>query len=185
MTNKKLSAIELLEAANADSFIYEQFEIPAGNEKLDAILHAPDMFELQREQKKAYALAYAKLKSEGFGDIACNEEAWQETLKNITDKDALERAKENKPLNLADQLANEQAVTDCILGLMPKLLKDIKGNLLFPDNDSQKRFRNLLTRNLPLFQLISNKYVKAMNSMIGIGERIKNSTSETNSENGD
>ena len=185
--NNSKSAIDLLEAANQESFIYEQFKIPIGNtgEFIDAILHAPDMFQLQRAQKEAYSLEYARLKRKGFAEEEYNDADWNTYLKSINDTESKKRALENPPENLADQLANQNALHICILDMMPRVLKDVKtGDLLFPDEKSRERFKNLLTRDMKLFKLVSDKYVQAINGMIGLGDQLKNSESGTNSETG-
>ena len=91
------------EEANKDKILSVAFEIPLGDNKvLNAILHAPDIFAIQRAQKISYQTELARLKEDEVDKLEINEDDWNTALDRQPTPEARKRMESTKPKNLAE-----------------------------------------------------------------------------------
>jgi len=190
----QLRAIDILKKAYADKCLEVEFEIPYyGKVKMAA----PDMFAISEEQEEIKETKYDELVAKGFEDRKVNEAEWQkelnQVLKNIKpesfDKEedyfkAVQTAKENRPANRADQLAEKRSKMQTILYLIPKFLRDaITNKLLFQTVEEQREFAELIKKDMSLFRMLTEKYVELVTKMGMMSEEAKNSSKPEKSKN--
>ena len=179
------SAIDILEKANAGVLINKIIELPLQNNKfLTAILHSPDIFSIQQEQRKAYLVEMHKIRSEDSEllDAEIDEDEFKKTLKDTKSEETKKRLIDNKPKNLAEQIANNNSMMAAITRLVPKLLKDTKGNVMFETASKQARFKKLMLSNIKYFQIISAAYIEMMSNIVKVEDEAKNESKSKTAE---
>jgi hypothetical protein len=175
--NIKKTAIELLENAYGNKQLSVTIPIKVDDDvSLDAVLYAPDMVTIQKEQNKRYEIELAQLKSDpDIANMPPNLDKWEEQIKRQADPKVQKRLRENKPTTLAAQLASENSLLAALQGILPKFLRDRETDqLLFPTPDEQRRFVKIIYSNPPLLQLVMGKYVELMEKLNQITEDAKN-----------
>lgn len=194
----QLRPIELLKAAHEKKVARVEFQIPAGEGKfIDAVLTAPDIFDIQEIQDKIYRKTFAEYRKEGLEDEPIDEEAWNreldETRKSMRDKgksdkeieDTVASLEKEKPRNMAQQGALRISKIRTTQELIPLHLRDKKtSEFLFPDKEDRRVFKEILCSDLSLMQLLTNKYLE-LTLLIGKTEDdVKNSLKPEDSESG-
>jgi hypothetical protein len=170
-----LKPIELLKASYDKKTIQVQFQIPLDNGHLDAILTAPDIYSLLEVQEEVYQGRYAELAKKGFKDMEFNEDDWRAELKSYKGE-VRKRAEEEKPKNLAEQIAKKFSKIRTIQELIPMFLRDRAGNKLFPDPEDRNKFREILCSNADLMNLLAQKYLELTSKISEVAREAKNSS---------
>ena len=191
-----MKAIDLLKNANQNKIKSIEFVIPIDdNNGIDTVLQAPDLWSLKEEQEKVYHAKLVELCQEGYDQYPINEqdfnkevENYLENLKKSGSKDidkAVENYKKDRPKSLADQLAQRTSKYRTIFEILPKFLRYKENNkLLFPTAEEQKQFKDILSSNNKLFELLTGKYIE-LSKLINEEDTEKNSGKPGNGKSTD
>lgn len=184
MTQK---AIDILEAANKGKTAEVRLEIPStdGKTTVAAILTPPDVYSIQRTQDIIYKKQFCEYRKEGLDQELVDEDDWQAELDSYKDSEVRKRIAEDKPRNMAQQGAKRFSKIATIQELIPKYLKDLKGNLLFTTKEERDRFRDLLCSDIGLMNLLAEKYVELVTMTAEVADQVKNSSEPVNSTSGE
>lgn len=196
MANEEKSRpIDLLKAAMKNKIKYVRFDIDLeeGN-SLEAIMNAPDMFLIIEEQEKIYQKKYAECVKEGLHKEPINEADWkrdyEETIRvqreaavkanrKFDEKESRQRAERDKPVNLAQQVAQKISKLRTIQEIIPKVIKTADGHtLMFPTPEERSEFKELICSNMKLFTYLSEKYVELFSEISNEQEEVKNSSEQ-------
>ena len=170
----QLRPIELLKAAHEKKVAKVEFQIPIGDGKfIDAVLTAPDIFDIQEIQDKIYRKTFAEYRKEGLDTEPIDEAAWNremdDTRKSMREKSKSEKEIEDtvaamekeKPKNMAQQGALRISKIRTTQELIPLHLRDKKtGEFLFPSADDRRAFKEILCSDLSLMELLTQKYLE-------------------------
>lgn len=183
---KKLRPIDLIRNANKGKKKTVKIQIPIGDEKyINAILSAPDILTIGREQTRQGKLAYARIAKEEPDAVKTDiiESDWQAKLDMQDDPEIRERMKkENRPKNLAEQMAQDESTSIVIEKLLPKYLRGLDGKLLFPTQEEREMFREEMLSDLKFYQDISKKYIDLITDYMKTEQLAKNLSKEENSQ---
>ena len=184
----KMSPADLIRKANRSEKIEVTFDIPmvveGAEEKISALLTAPDMFEIAKQQERCKQKEYMLCVNDGLHLNGINEEDWQNEISKIEDSDTRKRLQENKPKNLADQISEKNSRLDTIRVLLPKVLKNPETRqLLFPTIDDQKEFGEYISSHPSVMSLLTTKYIEIMNKLNEVNKTVKNLPAEQDSTN--
>jgi hypothetical protein len=199
--DKKQRPIDLLRAANQNKRKYVRFDIPLGPDNaIEAIMNAPDVFLTLEEQEKIYQKKYAECVREGLKDDPINETDWEkdfeETIrvqreaakksdKEFNEQDARERALKDKPLNLAQQVAQKISRLRTVQEIIPKVIKTSDGKtLMFPTAEERAEFKEMICSDMKLFTYLSEKYIELLTDITKKENEVKNSSAEASLESG-
>lgn len=196
---KKQRPIDLLKAATKDKIKYVRFDIPLGeNDAIEAIMNAPDMFLILEEQEKIYQKKYAECVRDGLDKEKPNEADWkkefEETIRiqreaarkanrEFKELEAREKAERDKPINLAQQVAQKISKLRTIQEIIPKVIKKADGKtLMFPTPEEREEFKEIICSDMTLFTFLSEKYVELFSDINKEKEIIKNSSEQETPE---
>ena len=194
----QLRPIDLLKAAYDKKIAKVEFKIPLDSGKfLDAVLTAPDIFDIQEIQDKIFRRKFAEYRKEGLDTEPIDEAAWnrelEDTRKNLRDRgksekeieDAIIATEKEKPQNMAQQGALKIAKIRTVQELIPLHLRDKKtGDFLFPSADDRRAFKEILCSDLSLMELLTSKYTELVLLTSKAEDDTKNSSEPENSESG-
>jgi len=170
----KKRPIELLKAANEKKLIQVNFDIPCGEEPIKATLRAPDAYEIWEAQELKKRQALAKALKAGLRGLPVDEEEWQAELARYTEEETRVKMAKDRPVDQAEQYARKVAGLRTIMDLLPKYLRDDKGQLLFPTEEEQADFLEIMTNDPEIMTLLMNKYVELSNKVRKVGDEVKN-----------
>ncbi|MDD5543894.1 MAG: hypothetical protein PHX83_12040 [Acidobacteriia bacterium] len=172
-----LKPIDIIKSAYEKKTISVQFQIPLPGDTghVDAVLTAPDVYSILEVQEEVYQGRYAELRAKGFADMAVNEDDWRAEVKTFKGE-ARKRIEEEKPRNLAEQMAKKFSKVRTIQELIPMFLKDRGGNKLFPTSDDRVAFKDILCSNADLMNLLAQKYLELTGKINEVAREAKNST---------
>lgn len=175
----KMQPSDLVRKANRSEKIEVTFDIEIGTEKFSALLTAPDMFEIAKQQERCKQKEYALCVEDGLQLRPINAEDWQDEIDKIEDSEVRKRLQESKPKNLADQIAEKNARLDTIRVLLPKALKNPEDRKpLFPTLDDQREFGEYISSHPSVMSLLTSKYVEIMNKLNEVNKTAKNLPAE-------
>lgn len=191
----KKRPIELLKAANANKIKYVRFDLQLdGDNVIEAIMNAPDMFFTLEEQEKIYQKKYAECRAEGLAGLAINEADWKKEMedtiriqketaqkqgKTFNEHEVRERALKDKPVDLAQQVAQKISKIRTVLEILPKVIKMSDGKtLMFPEAEDREEFKQIITSNMKLFTYLSEKYVDLFTQLTDEEGEVKNSSKQ-------
>lgn len=199
---KKQRAIDLLMNANKNRKKYVRFDIPIdGNNSIEAIMNAPDIFLIMEKQEIVYKKAYAQCCEEGLDSYPIDEYEWQKELHEIieiqrklaiksgrefNEKEAYDRFIQDKPANAAQQVARKISKFRTIFEILPKVIKNADGkSLMFPTQEERLQFKELICSNMNLLSYLSEKYVELISSMTEEEIKAKNLSEAESLKNGE
>lgn len=178
---KKTRPIDLMLGATRYKIVRADVDIPLDNsETLKAYLSAPDIWAIRKEQEWLYDGALEEAVSKGFDKKPIIESEWQEQIKDIDPNTAegqktLEYMEKQKPRTRAEQKAQKIVRFETIQGVLPKFLYDRETNkLLFPTDEEQNMFIQIVKQNADLFTLLANAYTKLAAQVEQNKEKVKN-----------
>jgi len=184
-------AIDLLRGSNRYKIIREDVDIPLDDDKvIEAYFAAPDIWSIKEEQELVYAVKLKVAERRGLAKEKIDEADFQAELDQIDDstpegQKARKYVASQRPLNLAQQTAQKMTKFATIRNILPKFLYDRKtGERLFPDEDDQAAFTEIVAQNMELFTLLANAYTRLSTKVSADKELVKNSTTPTNSPSG-
>lgn len=182
----KMRPLDTLRKANQNRDIKEVIELPLGNdETLKVVLSAPDMFTIMKDQERCYQKEYAECIQSGMEVLPINETDWNKTLNQITDTDVRKAMQDDKPVNLAEQVAKKNARFDTIRVLLPKALRDENGDLICKDPKEQLEMQQMISSNAEWMRLLTEGYVRLVGQINEVNESAKNLQQRGDSTNGD
>ena len=132
----KSQAIDIIEKAYAKDTVEVSFDLGG---RLIAWLSLADAAEMFAEQERIKSTKTLEYREKGYGGKPIDERKWKTYLNNIPPEHKDRVAKE-KPVDLAEQFADEDVQRVIIKNLVAKCLRDEDGKLLFPDEATQSRF---------------------------------------------
>lgn len=193
--------IDLLIKANRKHQKYVRFDIPIdGENSLEAIMNAPDIFLIMEEQEIVYRKAYAQCCEEGLDKYPIDEDEWEKELqeslriqreaamkdgRKFNEKEAYERLLRDRPGNAAQQVARKISKFRTISEILPKVIKCSDGKTkMFPSQEERNLFRELICSDMKLFTYLSEKYIELINSMTEEEAKAKNLSEAESSKNG-
>jgi len=179
-----MKAIDFLAKANAGKEIEEKFVIPGMESYGEVKLTAASNIDIAKEQTRFTPLEYSKCKDKGMNKMTIDEEGWKEWLADMDEEERNINA-QNRPRNLADQVAKRCAVFDAILVVITKNLKNLDGELLFPDYSEQQKAQEIIAANSILTKFLVGKYNIVQGKLNEIVELAKNSPKRGRSKSSD
>uniref|UniRef100_A0A6M3JYX0 Uncharacterized protein n=1 Tax=viral metagenome TaxID=1070528 RepID=A0A6M3JYX0_9ZZZZ len=178
MTQKQ--PIDLLIAAHRKRVIVENIDIPVEEGVIiEAVLEAPDIYAIQELQDRIYRKMYEVYRQDGLDQAPIDEKEWERELL-LYDVETRELIVKTKPDNSAQQGAGKFAKIRTIQELIPQYLKDRKTNKpLCPDDDSRKKFKEILCSDTNLSNLLAQAYVRLAKKIGEAGKQAKNLSAPT------
>ena len=165
-----MNELEILKKAYSKETITT--EIDFGN-NIVGTLSLSDMNEITREQGRIQDQKYDEYCEKGLKDKPINEKRWQKYLDSVSKKNQ-EMIKKDKPVNLAEQYAEEDTRIIIITELVPKYLRKPTGEFLFPDTEKQIGFGQLLLNTPSLSRLVQDKIIAMMSRVKDMRDTVKN-----------
>lgn len=192
--------IDFLIRANENKTKAVRFDLPPNHPNaMEAIMTAPDMFLITEEQEKIYQKKYSECLEDGLGGKPINEADWkkdaEDTLRvqresahkagrKFDEKEARANIEKNKPVDLAQQVAQKISKLRTIQEIIPKVIRKADGNLMFPTREEQQKFKDLVCSDMKLFSYLSEKYIELFTEVTKEEAEVKNLSAEENSANG-
>jgi len=171
MTSVQLQNLEILDLAYDQAKFQTKIILPLGDHVIVAILEAIDIKDIWREQKILKAQIFQKYCEAGWDKEDYDKELWKQTLENLNDE---QKKKAEPPKSKAEQYSQSESFLETVISLIPKRLKDIDGNLLFPTEDSLQKISKFIWTNPSMLSLIQNAYLEVSNLVEKTAEEAKN-----------
>lgn len=172
----EMRAISFIRKANQGAEIREDFDIELDGQVLKLRLSAPDMFTIAKDQKRCYQKEYALCVDEGMDEMPINETDWKKGQDNITDPEVRQTLEDDKPINLAEQVASENARFDTIVSMIPKILREQSTNELVCNNaDERGVLANAIKSNPAIMTILTQNYIKIITKYNEVSKEAKNS----------
>lgn len=165
-----MNTMELLKKAYAGDTIQIDVDLGGVKARLDYI-SAIDMF---ADQKRFKAIRLAEWDEKGFGKKKINEREWLRDLE-AAKPEHRENIEKEKPANLAEQFADEDAKLMVLRKLVPKYLTDLNGVKLFPTEPEQAEFGQLIMNSQKLMNELVSAVTELFSKIKAVSEASKNS----------
>ncbi len=181
-----MKPIELIKSAYDKKTIRVQFQIPLPGDTghVDAVLTAPDIYSILEVQEEVYQVKYADYVTKGHDKLPINESDWGKELKSYKG-DTRKRMEDEKPVNLADQMAKKFSKIRTIQELIPMFLRDRADKKLFPEPEDRTAFKEILCSNADLMNLLAQKYLELTSRINEVAREAKNSSKMAVLESGE
>jgi len=181
----QLRPIELLTNAYEKKLIKVEFEIPLGDSKsIPAVLTAPDVYSILEVQEEEYQGMYARYCEKGYDKKPVNEADWKKELAGYTNPETRKRVEDDKPTNLADQIAKKFSKIRTVHELIPRFLKNKDGKPLFETSEERAAFKGILCSDSQLMNLLAQKYLELTGKMAEVTDEVKNLSEPVGLESG-
>jgi hypothetical protein len=171
----KIRKIDIIQSADRYRKVFVDFEIPISDtDSVRARLSSPDIYSIQEERILVFHEKLAKTIEKGLDKLPMNEAKWEADLENAT-KEVKATLEKEKPKNLAEHIAYDLTRQIVVLNIIPKFLTDPEtGEKLFPTEEEQKMFSELMGSNLELLRLCADQYVQLAQIVASITKTAKN-----------
>jgi hypothetical protein len=188
--------IDLLKKANENKTKAVRFDLPPNHpDAMEAIMTAPDMFLIMEEQEKIYQKKYVECLEDGLGDKPINAADWKKEFDDTlrVQREAAKKAgrefdeknaEKNKPVDLAQQVAQKISKLRTVQEIIPKVIRKADGTLMFPTREEQQEFKDLICSDMKLFSYLSEKYIELFTEITTEETEVKNLSAGGNSANG-
>ncbi|MDD2869686.1 hypothetical protein [Neomegalonema sp.] len=170
----KPRTLDLLRKANEGAEIIEDFEVKVGLQTFKFRLAAPDIFTILKDQERCYQREYAVCVKDGLQEMPINESDWRKDLDRITDEDVREAQEKNKPVDLAQQVAEKNARFDTIMTLLPKILRDQDNKSIAETPTDQAELSRMIALNPSLMAALTEKYTNILSKINEVNRESKN-----------
>ena len=186
-TEKTQRPIDLMRGALKSKTVEVIIDLPGYG---PAMLTYADGMDVYQEQERSRDLKVVEYTDRGYDDKPISERKWKRYLTRIDyDKLTPERKKrilDEKPANLAEQMADEDTQFVIVRELVPKYLRDATTRKqLFLDEASQREFGDFAITVPDLRDLVIKKFTELFDRVDKLRVTAKNSSKQDNSENGD
>ncbi|HNR69540.1 MAG TPA: hypothetical protein PKN24_15955 [bacterium] len=171
---KKVSTIELLRRANQGAVLETSFQIPIGDGNfIDAKLTAPDAMRIWEESDLERRAVWAKAEEKGLVGKPINRVEWDADLERMTPEER-ELAEQNPPVDQAEQFARRFGGINVLREIIPRHLRDTRGEYLFGEKQDREDFVRIMFYNQEILRVVSNAYVELTRKINQAREAIKN-----------
>jgi len=176
---------DLLENAVKNVKIYIDFDIELANQIIPCRLYKMDPIEMSTNQKALNRKIMESLVEKGYDSQPIDEIEFERQLKALKDPEAQERAKKNKPVNYAEQLARSLVGNELVKTVICEKLYFVDNgeeHLFAKDEDSRKNLIHILNNDPGLYSKIFEKYAELHDLGVDIEEAAKNFSSNEKTE---
>jgi len=164
-----MSNVDIITKAFKNDSIEVKFQIP-GTEivVIFGLGEAQEIFAEQDIIKRDLQIEY----EEKYGDKPLDENRWNKYIKEVKPEHK-KRLEKEKPLTRAEQFADEDSAKEIITKILPRYLRDAKGNLLFPTEAEQIQFGNFIKKTPSLIKLFSEKMIELTGQVAKLKDETK------------
>lgn len=170
----KQSAIDVLRKANQGAVLETSFQIPVGDgNSIDAKLTAPDAMKIWEESDLERRAVWSKAESKGLVGKPIDRAEWDKDLERMTPEER-EIAEKTPPVDQADQFARRFSGINVLRQIIPRHLRDLHGEYLFPTESDREDFVKIMFYNQNILKVVSGAYVELMHQINQAREAVKN-----------
>jgi len=169
-----MAIIDLIRNAKAKKMVTIDADIKLGDTTIKAALSTIDSFTLWRNHQDLRDVAYARYVADGLDKMKPDLSKWQLEYDKAKPemRESMER---DKPINLAEQKAREEANYMLIIDIIPRFLRDPETNeLLFATAEEQKEFKDYIKLDPELLSYLATKYTELTTKNKELEEQVKN-----------
>jgi hypothetical protein len=180
------TTLQLIRDAQQQKKIEVIFDWPLGKDESGNDKSVPvkisglDMTDILREQTYVREREYALACAEGFEDVPVNEKEWRQRLERITDAKSRENMEKSKPVNRAEQIAENMSMLVSMQKIIPRFLKTMEDQPLFPSRQDLAEVEAWVKTDMELSNLLLSQYTKLWDLYQAKKDAIKNSSAEPN-----
>jgi len=176
--------LELLKKAHKEETVSIDFPIEIGGESIPVSLTAGDRFEIIKIQDDLVTEEMIRYSEKGWDKRPIDESEWESDLNNIKDPELRKRIQAQKPKNLARQKAEKFAKMKTVQELIPRFLRTKTGAKLCQNDEEINILRDMVKESPKLMTLFAKKFSELMAKETEVGEAVKNSSKQKDSQNG-
>ena len=182
----ELNMMQLIRKANNEQALFEDFELTLFEKAYKLRISMPDIFDIIQDQQLAKSEAYAKCRAAGLTEYSIDQEKWDKQLKAIEDPELRKQLEDKKPLNLAQQEAEEISRLTTIRTLLPKIIRYAKNEeLLCKTSDDRIQLGKYMANNSACLNIITEAWSKIMVRYSQVQDTVKNSSTESKAASSD
>jgi len=170
-----MDGFTLLKNAHAKKQVKVQFEIPIEGSKIPVILTVGDRLAIAETQDRIYQIYYSEYQEKGLDRKPVNEIDFEAELDRFKDDaDTLKILKDQKPKNLADQMAKKYSRLRTIQEVIPQFLKNPNGTPFLKTEEQKLEMQEIIKEDNDLWILLAGKYTELFVKAKDIEIAVKN-----------